>query len=423
MRHPVRAFALGLCAVLLAACASAPPAPTQPLRDFALLVAAPERLAAFSLSPESRFAGVAGAQVEARTRRLADVQVGHFQGVPTGWRDTPVRIHYRTYTHRQETRGGVVLVPGFTEGLAHYQELVHDLVANGYSVYIHDHRGQGFSTRLLTGERDGDKGHVDQFDHLVTDLDHFVRQVQTQRAGQTRPLFALAHSMGGAVLALHLARTGTGTGTASPYAAVALVTPMFEPSVGQTGLGARADRAAERWCDATAARLPFQLPWLSSQRVAGQGFDAARAAFEAQADRQDNDLSHSVPRLLQRWADRASACTATSAPEHCGHADAKVDGPTLRWVSQACSASRQARGPEATGVTLPVLLINGGQDTIVEAQAQREFCTRAPGCVGLTLPQARHGLLLERDDLRNPALAQMLGFFECVRGGGGRACR
>ena len=156
---------------------------------------------------------------------------------------------------------------------------------------------------------------------------------------------------------------------------------------------------------------------------AGQPFEAARAAFEAQADKLSNALTRILQRLLRRWAARASTCTDISPVEYYGHAIAKLKGPTLRWVSQACSASQQARGAGAAGITLPVLLLDGGQDIVVEADAQREFCTRAPGCVGQTLPGARHGLLFERDDLRNPALAQVLGFFDCVRSGGGQACR
>jgi len=107
-------------------------------------------------------------------------------------------------------------------------------------------------------------------------------------------------------------------------------------------------------------RLPFQLPWLSTQRAQGQPFDAAHAAYEAHADKLNNALTHSVRLLLRRWADRASACTDRSPAEHCGHANAKVEGLALRWVSQASSASQQARGPGAAGITPPVLLPNGG---------------------------------------------------------------
>ena len=134
---------------------------------------------------------------------------------------------------------------------------MHDLVAQGYSVFIHDPRGQGFSTRLRQGDGHGDKGHMDQFDHLVTDLKSFLGQVQALLAGQAgqankagypRPLCAMAHLMGGAVLALHLAPSSASNEPALPNPAVAaLVTPMFEPTIGQIGLGARVDRAAARW--------------------------------------------------------------------------------------------------------------------------------------------------------------------------------
>lgn len=416
----MRCAGLLLCAAaLLAGCASTP-APDAP--PFAELPPQALPAGAQPWSPEARFAGQSGVQIEARTRALADLHVGSFLGQPTGAVPAsarPVRIHHRSYVHRAETRGGIVLVAGFTEGVAHYQELIHDLVAQGWSVYMHDHRGQGWSSRLLAGPEAADKGHVDQFDHLVADLGQFLALVQAQRAGRRGPLVALAHSMGGAVLALHLARAAEST----PLTAAALVTPMFEPSVGHTGLGPRADRAAERWCDRYALRLPFQLPALSAARVEGQPFDQARAAFEARAAASqglDNELTHSVPRLLQRWADRAQRCEAATEPTarvHCAHEDAKVEGPTLRWVAQACSGAREARGPVAAAIRVPVLLLQGGQDSIVEGLAQQQFCARVVSCRGYVLPQARHGLLFESDALRSAALTAALRFFEKAAAG------
>ncbi len=397
---------------------------------FETLVVTPAERQGPVLSEEARFANQRWDQIESATQALADRTVGSFLGEPTGLWSRPVRIHYRIYRHRLETRGAVVLVPGFTEGLTMYQEVIHDLVQNGYSVYIHDHRGQGFSTRLLEDPEDASKGHMDQFDRLVADLDRFALFVQQHRArtgAGAAPLFVMAHSMGGAVVSLHLARRGAET----PFAAAALITPMHEPTIAGSGLGEGVEKAARRWCDELSVQLPFQLPWLSARRVSGQDFDRARAAFENKADRADNDLSHSVPRLMRRWADRAATCEG----EHCGHGDAKVEGPTLRWVSQACTGSRQARGPEAAQITVPVLLLNGGQDTVVEATAQQTFCDHvntpalagqasAGGrCVGHTLPTARHAVLVEVDRERGPALAHTLAFFDCVRGGGAGACR
>lgn len=293
--------------------------------------------------------------------RLSHVTVSTLAAAPTGWLSpSPVRIHYRFYEALDEQHGGVVIVPGFIEGLTMYQEVIHDLVRNGFSVYVHDHRCQGFSTRLLEGADEGDKGHVDQFEHLIGDPDRFVAMAVQRRGPNSHPLFLLAYSMGGAVSSLYLARTGAD----SPVAAAALVTPMHQPAVAQ-GKVHRKDRVLSTCCDDWAIRLPGWLSVMSSARVQGGGFDAEHLAFLAQSDRMDNDMSHSVPRLLRRSDDRQATCVGDT----CGHRDARVAGPTLHLVAQACAASREACGPATQRTARPVLLLQGGQDTVVVPEA------------------------------------------------------
>ena len=385
----------------------------------------PEQTLRHPVSAESRFADTGWQGIEQATQALAERRIGSFEGVPTGWQDRPVRIHHRSYVHRQEQRGAVLIVPGFTEGLTLYQEVIHDLVVNGYSVYIHDHRGQGFSTRLLTGAEQADqadqadKGHIDRFDHLVADLETFVAHVRQQRASDPlrahRPMFVLAHSMGGAVVALHLARRGADT----PFAAAALVTPMFEPTVAPRASTRWLDRGLRSWCHAGAFGLPWGVPLLSQARPRGGGFEADRAAFLAMKDPASHPQTHSVVRHRLRWDNRSARC---EGPD-CGHVDARVAGATFQWVDQACAAADQARGPGAARIDVPVWLLQGGEDSVVEPEAQVQFCEsvnarRASGstgrCVGWRLADARHGVLVEVDRIRQPALASLLSFFDEV---------
>src|SRR6185436_18481492 len=76
-----------------------------------------------------------------------------------------------------------------------YFEVVRNARDRGFAVAILDWRGQGLSDRALPNAR---KGHVNDFSEYDHDLEAFVKDVVLPDCPP--PLFALGHSMGGAVL-------------------------------------------------------------------------------------------------------------------------------------------------------------------------------------------------------------------------------
>ena len=99
-------------------------------------------------------------------------------------------------------RGTVCIFTGRGECIEKYFETVQDLRKRGYAVAMIDWRGQGHSSRQL---RNPFEGHVENFSEYETDVAAFVQQVVLPDCPP--PYFALAHSMGGAVM-LRVAHAG-----------------------------------------------------------------------------------------------------------------------------------------------------------------------------------------------------------------------
>ena len=86
----------------------------------------------------------------------------------------------------------VLLLHGRTEFIEKYGEFVDELIAKGFRVVSFDWRGQGLSDRH---PKANSKGHVDQFDQYLYDLDTLLEQPGL--IDPSLPQYLIAHSMGG----------------------------------------------------------------------------------------------------------------------------------------------------------------------------------------------------------------------------------
>lgn len=108
-------------------------------------------------------------------------------------------IHYEEYIHPNE-KAAIVISHGYCEFTRKYDEVLYIFYQAGYSLYILDHLGHGYSTREV--ER-MDKVHVSSYDTYVSCIHTFVQTV-VNKNNPNRKLVLFAHSMGGAIGSLYL---------------------------------------------------------------------------------------------------------------------------------------------------------------------------------------------------------------------------
>lgn len=271
----------------------------------------------------------------------------------------------------------IVISQGRNESVLKYKELAFDLNKQGYDIFLIDHRGQGFSSRL---GGDAHRGHIQEFEHYVTDLSTFVDSLQLTTHYQSR--FLLAHSMGGTINALYLEQQQ------HPFNASAFFSPMFSINLAPLPyfiakiISYISDLICS-WFSDLACYAPGVGPYFSR-------------SFEG------NDLTSSA----KRYHSAVNTFDLVS--------ETQLGGPTMRWINKSLFATEKAIN-HAERIDIPLLVIQAGADSIVTAQGQKAFFNNSKQCVGnqfMRIENAKHELLLEQDKYRIPAINKALDFFQ-----------
>lgn len=320
-----------------------------------------------------------------------DVLMPYFDGLPrsTFLGRTGVTLSF-LHAAAQPTLGpdsgpdpcAVVIVPGRTESYFKYTETIYDLTRAGHEVFAYDHRGQGYSERLLA---DPQVGYVQDFEDYISDLRTFLRVIVQERKRAAKTVL-LAHSMGAAI-SLHLSRSE------SLLTSKAASEPLFQGLV----------------LSAPMLEIKFDMPAALIELVVSlrclfgkdKSYVTRPGTFDAMT--YGDDLTSSVARLAwYRIALRAR-------PElHLGM-------PSNQWMKEALRASAELRRWLAeAGLSLPLLVLAPGQDSVVETARQellgRNHCGEVLEIVNL--PLAKHDPFIETDDIRGKAMNALFSFLE-----------
>ncbi|WP_160063958.1 alpha/beta fold hydrolase [Psychromonas sp. L1A2] len=271
----------------------------------------------------------------------------------------------------------IVISQGRNESVLKYKELVFDLSNQGYDVFLIDHRGQGYSSRL---GGDAYRGHVQEFNDYIIDLTTFINSLQLEKNYQSR--FILSHSMGSAISALYLEEQ------THPFTAAVFFSPMLS-----INLGSMPPFIAK----AVSYISDLVCSWFSDLACYAPGVGPyIQTAFE------HNILTSSVKRY------QSSSNTFKDAPV------TQLGGPTMRWVNKSLFATEKAI-QQASKINIPIMVIKAGRDTVVTEQGQNAFFANTNDCKGnklIRIENARHELLLEQDQYRIPAINEALDFFQ-----------
>lgn len=280
-------------------------------------------------------------------------------------------------------RGTVVLLNGRAEYLEKYEAVARAWAARGFLAFGLDWRGQGLSSRFLPDRPPGRpslrrRGYVQDYAILLADLDVFLERVVLPRA--VPPLVLFGHSMGGHLALRHLLERGTG-----PFAAAVLSAPMTDIT------------NRPRWVSPALARITARSAVLSGCGAAwapGQrDYDPAREAFPTNPVTSDPDI----------WAAHHRWYRAVP--------DLVLGGVTFAWLDASFRSIDLLKrlGPPA-GIDLPMLVLVPGRDCLVPPESQAALGLRHARCRVARHDDARHEILMEREEIRRRAWADIDAF-------------
>ena len=259
-------------------------------------------------------------------------------------------------------RGTVLILHGRAEFIEKYFEVIGELLDRGFAVVTFDWRGQGSSGRSVA---DGRKGHVAHFSEFRRDVEGVCRDLIEPLL--PKPVFGLAHSMGGCVAL---------TGATEDWLAVerlVATTPMIALSLVKH---ARLARGVARVLARLGLRDRF-VPGGRPESISTEPFDGNRLSGDRVRYARNADLARAM-------------------------GQGAVGSPTIGWLVAAYEAMEALQAAGSPGrIKVPTLIFGAGSDRVCATPAIELFAGAfGPGSTYVAVPGSRHEILMETDEIR-----------------------
>lgn len=276
------------------------------------------------------------------------------------------RLAYRHFIHTPLATKRIILVNGRAENILKWTIPAWHFYQQGFDVLVMDHRGQGYSERLLSHPQ---KGHIDAFHFYVADLDKVIRE-STLIPNQTQ--YLLGHSMGGLISSYYLAHYP------HPIQKAVLSAPFF---------GIPSQHPLRDQCLVTLMQLFAQ----------GHRYIIGHKNYRPKHPI-NNDLTHASESI--QWQNAIIAHSPQLA----------LGGATFRWVQQ-CWQAIHSLPKVLPHIDIPLLILEAGEDRVVNNHSLPKLCSLIPQGQLQLIPNARHEILFEKPNIHAPIFAQLFRFF------------
>lgn len=281
------------------------------------------------------------------------------------------KIHY--YHYKVNVPKGVIVVsPGQGEPALKYAELVYDLKDSGYDVFIIDHRGQGYSERLIA---DRAKSHVEKFSYYVDDFAFFIKTIVQLKNYKSSIL--IGHSMGGAIASGYLVQKPR------DFNHVLLSAPMIQIDTNP-------------YPELVAVSLAHTLSALGKS----ENFALTQKPYDPNEKFPDQRSTHSWLRFRleqELWKI---------------YPQLPLDGTTVGWVKTSLDWTLKMRRQKHV-YQVPTTLFQATKDSIVKPRGQDLICAGSPGfCEKVVVKDSYHGILLEGDKFRDQFMKRLFSILE-----------
>lgn len=285
-----------------------------------------------------------------------------------------VNIHYATYTSNDQSTRCLVILPGRSEPLEKYAEVVYDLdhgkKAQAFKYFLMDHRGQGSSGRMVD---DSEKGYVDHFENYAADVKTFMDTVVSKETCSEKLL--LAHSLGAGIAVDFMLKNP------EYFDRAFLTSPMLKIQTAPYSY---------------AVARSIVLASMAAGR--GKKFAVGQKSFNPTRNFEANTFTTSEARYNMAM-DMFDLFPQT-----------RLGGVTNRWLNEVMSATKHMRKDYAD-LKLPLRVAHAGIETYSEPSEMIRLCEEAPHCNRVFLKDSKHEVLMDQDHNRNVVLSEIETFF------------